>query len=142
MDAVRASTLEAPVAALTPHEDPTPVERAAVDGIAAGFPPETPHHPEGVAVNAEDWNARYPIGTRVMAYPSVRPEDPLAIGYQERAEAGRLFGDRDTDPCRRLDTFTRSVAWKLGHGAPVVLVEGYTGGIALTHVDPLMGSAA
>jgi hypothetical protein len=86
-------------------------------------------------VNAEQWNACYPVGTRVMAYPSVRPEGPLAVAYQERAAADRLLGEQDTDPCRTLDAVTRSVAWTLGHGAPVVLVEGETGGIALTHVD-------
>ncbi|WP_331763598.1 hypothetical protein OH738_40780 (plasmid) [Streptomyces hirsutus] len=92
-------------------------------------------------MNAEQWNAWYPIGTRVMAYPSVRPEDPLAVAYQERAAAGRLLGGRDTDPCRRLDTVTRSVAWTLGHGAPVVLVEGETGGIVLDHVDLIPADA-
>ncbi|MCX5601581.1 hypothetical protein OOK29_25865 [Streptomyces phaeochromogenes] len=30
---------------------------------------------------------------------------------------------------------TRSAAWTLGHGEPVVLVDGYSGGIALTHID-------
>ncbi|MFC9280868.1 hypothetical protein [Streptomyces collinus] len=92
-------------------------------------------------MNAEQWNARYPVGTRVMAYPSVRPEDPLAVAYQQRAAAGRLLGDRDTDPCRRLDTVTRSLAWTLGHGAPVVSVEGETGGIRLDHVDPITADA-
>ncbi|WP_280891653.1 hypothetical protein [Streptomyces sp. LBL] len=89
-------------------------------------------------MNAEQWNARYPIGTRVMAYPSGWPEDPLAAVYQKSAEAGRLFGDWDTDPCQRLDTVTRSVAWTIGHGAPVVLVEGETGGIVLDQVAPFL----
>ncbi|GAA0914248.1 hypothetical protein [Streptomyces thermoalcalitolerans] len=89
-------------------------------------------------MNAERWNARYPVGTRVMVYPGVRPEDPLAVAYQERAAADRLLGDKDTGPCRRLDTVTRSAAWTLGHGAPVVLVEGQTGGISLEHVDPIV----
>lgn len=31
---------------------------------------------------------------------------------------------------------TRSAAWLVGGGAAVVLVEGYAGGIALTHVMP------
>ncbi|GAA2271738.1 hypothetical protein GCM10010415_43060 [Streptomyces atrovirens] len=87
-------------------------------------------------VDAKQWNALYTVSTRVMAYPIVRPEDPLAVAYQKRASAGRLLGEQDTDPCRRLDTVTRSVAWTPGHGAPVVLVEGETGGIALTHVAP------
>jgi hypothetical protein len=72
-----------------------------------------------------------------MAYPFVRPEDPVAVRYQQRAAAGHLIGPTDTDPCRRVDTVTRSVAWELGHGQPVVLVEGESGGICLEHVDPL-----
>lgn len=60
-----------------------------------------------------DWNARYPIGTPVHAYPGVRQGAGLV-------------------------TRTRSKAWNVG-GSPVVLVEGYAGGIALTHVDILEG---
>ncbi|MFF8399850.1 hypothetical protein [Streptomyces sp. NPDC016172] len=93
-------------------------------------------------MDAEQWNARYPIGTRVMAYPSVRPEDPLAVAYQERAAAGSLPASWGSDPCRRLDTVTRSAAWTLGHGAPVVLVEGETGGIYLEFVDPIPADTA
>jgi hypothetical protein len=69
-------------------------------------------------VTADEWNALYPVGTPVTAYPMVRPEHPAA------------------DLCKRLETVTRSRAWNLGHGAPVVAVEGYSGGIHLTHVDP------
>jgi hypothetical protein len=32
-------------------------------------------------------------------------------------------------------TKTRSRAWTLGHGTPVVAVEGPGGGISLTHID-------
>lgn len=92
-------------------------------------------------MDVEQWNARYPIGTRVMAYPSLRPEDPLAVALQKRAAAGRLFGDRDTEPYRILDTVTRSVARTLGCGAPVVLVEGETGGSVLDHVAPIAADA-
>lgn len=63
------------------------------------------------------WNAANPIGTPVKAYPWVRPEHPAF------------------DPTTVLVTRTRSVAWPLGHGAPVVLVEGYSGGIVLSHID-------
>ncbi|WP_328923197.1 hypothetical protein [Streptomyces griseoaurantiacus] len=72
-------------------------------------------------LTAEQWNGRHPVGTPVVAYPDVRPEDAQATGF----------------PCTRLETRTRSAAWTLGHGAPVVAVEGHTGGIALTHVDPV-----
>ncbi|GAA5070779.1 hypothetical protein GCM10023336_56240 [Streptomyces similanensis] len=91
---------------------------------------------------AEQWNAQYPVGMRVMAYPSVRPEHPLALAYRKRAAAGSLPASWADDPCRRLDTVTRSVAWALGHGAPVVLVEGETGGISLDHVDPILTETA
>lgn len=51
-----------------------------------------------------------PVGTRVHAYP-------------------------DTREGRRLVTRTRSVVWRLGDGTEVVAVDGYAGGIALTHID-------
>jgi hypothetical protein len=66
---------------------------------------------------ADAWNAKYPVGTPVMAYPWVRSEHPAF------------------DPATALTTCTRSVAWPLGHGEPVVLVEGYSGGIVLEHID-------
>ena len=71
-------------------------------------------------MTADEWNALYPVGTPVMAYPGVRPEYDAAMAAEDR-----------------LVTTTRSRAWNLGHGAPVVAVEGYSGGICLTHVDPL-----
>ncbi|MGA5191550.1 hypothetical protein ACPCSL_34030 [Streptomyces griseoincarnatus] len=89
-------------------------------------------------MDAEQWNAPYPIGTRVMAYPSVRPEGPLAGSRTRSAPPlARFLRLGGADPCQRLDTVTRSVAWTLGHGAPVVKVEGETGGILLAHVDPI-----
>ncbi|MFI8191445.1 hypothetical protein ACIF8T_21920 [Streptomyces sp. NPDC085946] len=84
-------------------------------------------------MNAEQWNELYPVGTPVMAYPSVRPEHPVAIAYQKRVSEGRTFGDKD--PCTRLVTRTRTPAWPLGHGEPVVSVDGYAGGIVLEHID-------
>ena len=62
-------------------------------------------------MNADEWNALYPVGTQVVAYPGSRDDAPLY-------------------------TYTRSAAWTLGHGAVVVKVEGHAAGIALTHVDP------
>jgi hypothetical protein len=61
-------------------------------------------------VNAAEFNARYPVGTPVVAYPMTRDDEALV-------------------------TTTRTPAWELGHGAPVVSVDGYAGGICLTHVD-------
>ena len=66
-------------------------------------------------MTAQRWNSLYPPGTPVVAYPCHRPED--------------------WPGCERLETVTRSVAWELGHGEPVVLVTGYAGGISLDHVD-------
>ncbi|MGP4114616.1 hypothetical protein ACTWP5_27370 [Streptomyces sp. 4N509B] len=63
-----------------------------------------------ISAAADEWNAAYPIGVPVLAYPLTRAAEPLY-------------------------TFTRSAAWSLGHGRPVVLVEGYTGGVYLTHID-------
>lgn len=67
-------------------------------------------------LTAEQFNERFPIGTAVIAYPGVRP------GYS---------GDGYT----RLESCTRSRAWNLGHGEPVVAVDGYAGGISLEHID-------
>ncbi|WP_327333676.1 hypothetical protein [Streptomyces anulatus] len=72
--------------------------------------------PEPPAVTAERWNARYPIGTPVTAYPGCRPED---------------------DPkCTQLTTRTRSAAAVLGDHTAVVWVDGHSACISLTHVDP------
>jgi hypothetical protein len=89
---------------------------------------------------ADAFNARYPVGTPVVAYPSVRPEHPVAVAYRKAAEAGRTFRS-ETDPCTRLETTTRTPAWTLGHGTPVVSVDGYAGGIALDHID-VIGEAS
>lgn len=87
-------------------------------------------------MNADQFNARYPVGTPVVAYPFVRPEHPVAIRYREAVAAG-LPRKPEDDPCTRLDTVTRTPAWTVGHGEPVVSVEGYAGGISLDHVDVL-----
>ncbi len=51
-----------------------------------------------------------PVGTVVLAFP----------------------GSRDG---RAILTTTRSEPWTLPSGADVVMVEGYAGGIALTHIE-------
>lgn len=83
---------------------------------------------------ADAWNAKYPVGTPVMAYPGVRPEDEIAVAYRERVEKGRTFRG-ETDPTERLETVTRTPAWPLGDGTPCVSVKGYSGGIILEHID-------
>lgn len=75
-------------------------------------------HPTG-ELTAAEWNARYPVGTPVMAYPGVRPDEFPGV------------------ECKQLNTRTTSKAWTLSGHTPVVVVDGYGGGIALTHVDPI-----
>lgn len=65
-----------------------------------------------VVTDADRWNALYPVGTPVHAWPWTRTDEPTV-------------------------TRTRTPAWRLGHGASVVSVDGHAGGIYLTHVDPL-----
>lgn len=87
-------------------------ERAAVDrSITGQFP----------ATAADRWNALYPVGSPVTAYPGCRPEDD--------------------SKCTRLVTRTRSAASVLGGHTAVVWVEGHGACIKLTHVDPQSGGA-
>jgi hypothetical protein len=57
-------------------------------------------------LTAEEWNERYPVGTRVFYRP--------------------VWGERDG-----RESTTRTPAWTLGHGEPVVSIEGQAGGVAL-----------
>jgi hypothetical protein len=68
------------------------------------------------ARTVNEWNARYPVGTPVVAYPVGRPED---------------FPNDE-----RIVTRTRSKASVLGGHTAVVWVEGHSACINLTHVDP------
>lgn len=68
-------------------------------------------------MNAAEFNARYPVGTPVLAYPGVRPED----GADDDA----------------LITRTRTEAQQSTAGDAVVWVEGHGAYIVLTHVDPV-----
>jgi hypothetical protein len=86
-------------------------------------------------MTAEQFNALYPVGTPVVAYPGIRPEHPIAVAIRERQAAGLHVSSDDLELCERLETKTRTPAWTLGHGEPVVSVEGYAGGITLDHVD-------
>lgn len=60
-------------------------------------------------MTAAEWNTKYPEGTHVT----------LVL-----------------DDGSKLATKTRSIAWELGHGQPVVKVEGKTGGWLLSRVAP------
>ena len=73
---------------------------------------------ESKPLTADEFNASYPVGTLVVAYPGFRPEVA-------------------PNPVKRLITRTRSKAWDLANGEPVVMVDGHAGGIALGHVDPI-----
>lgn len=68
-------------------------------------------------MNAAEFNARYPVGTPVLAYPGARPED----------------GAND----ETLITRIRSQAQVVSSGTDVVWVDGHGAYIALTHVDPV-----
>jgi hypothetical protein len=74
-------------------------------------------------MTADEFNALYPVGTPVVAYPLTRPEDGNPHFF------------------KRLDTTTRTPAWTLGDGEPVVSVVGYSGGICLTHIDVVGGAS-
>ena len=60
-------------------------------------------------MTADEFNRRYPVGTRVRYWPG----DTTGPGVESR---------------------TRTPAWTIGDHTPVVSVEGYSGGIALTHI--------
>lgn len=66
-------------------------------------------------MTAAQWNAKHPIGTPVRYWP-------------------RLARIALTTP---VDTRTRSEAWELGDGSPVVLCEGRSGGLSLSHLEPI-----
>lgn len=93
-------------------------------------------------MNAEQFNRLHPVGTPVIAYPFVRPDDQIAVAFRERAAAGRLFKDADKDPCTRLVTRTRSKAQVLGGHTDVVWVDGHSACIALTHIDVITDPTA
>jgi len=89
-------------------------------------------------MTADEFNARYPVGTPVVAYPFVRPEDPVAVRYREAVKAG-LPRKAEDDPCTRLITRTRSKATVLSGHTDVVWVEGHSACITLTHIDVIDG---
>ncbi|MEV3947012.1 hypothetical protein AB0K57_05025 [Streptomyces halstedii] len=73
-------------------------------------------------MTADEWNAQYPVGTPVTAYPGCRPED--------------------APTCTQLVTHTRTAASVLGGHTAVVWVDGHSSCISLTHVDPRPGGAS
>lgn len=101
-------------------EDPSAAPHPAAEGRSAGpgtSPRPGPAEPgEAASATPEDpldaFNRDNPVGSPVIAWPRTH-DDPPQI------------------------TVTRSVAWALGDGTPVVAVEGHSGGIALNHVVSL-----
>lgn len=69
-------------------------------------------HMGGIAGDVARFNAATPVGSPVLFWPG------------DRSGEGR-------------ESVTRSRAWLLGDQTPVVMVEDYPGGIALTHVAPI-----
>lgn len=65
----------------------------------------------GIAGEVAQFNDLVPVGSPVLYWPGIRSGEGVA-------------------------STTRSRAWLLGDHTPVVMVEGYSGGIALTHVCP------
>jgi hypothetical protein len=63
------------------------------------------------AATAKEWNEKHPVGTRVRYHP--------IIGKDEGT----------------IESATRSVAWCLYCGTPVVSIVGKTGGVALEALD-------
>ncbi|MEU7162446.1 hypothetical protein AB0A98_39430 [Streptomyces chrestomyceticus] len=73
-------------------------------------------------MTADEFNALYAVGTPVIAYPGIRPQEELT-GLA----------------CERIVTRTRTTAWTPGHGRPVVMVEDHGAHVALTHIDVAHG---
>ena len=63
------------------------------------------------------WNEHVPEGTEVLYWP-IWPKDSILREWEARR------------------TKTRSCAWALGDGRPIVLVEGQSGGVAIGHCAP------
>lgn len=61
-------------------------------------------------ITAAEWNQRFPVGTPVRYHP--------------------IIGDK-----KFITSKTRSEAWELGDGTPVVKIEGRTGGVLLEAID-------
>lgn len=71
----------------------------------------TPDQIASMRAAVDLWNQDHPEGTSVRYWPGVH-EGP------------------------GVESKTRSAAWVMPSGSAVVLVDGYAGGIALTHVTP------
>jgi len=97
------------------HDDQADEAERARRSVDAQFPVVAEFLAKERADEVARWNAARPVGIAVTAYPGVRGENGLT-------------------------TRTRSEAWLLGGHTPMVKVDGYAGGIALTHVDVAAGT--
>lgn len=68
--------------------------------------------PDGLLLTSDQFNKLIGVGTPVRYYP--------------------VAGEPEFE-----DTRTRSVAWDLGNGMPVVKIEGRAGGVHVTHLELL-----
>jgi len=66
-------------------------------------------------MTAEEFNAEHSVGVRVLYYPIMPP----------------------IDSAPPIETATRSEAWTLPGGHHVVLINGKSGGVRLSHVEVL-----
>lgn len=70
-------------------------------------------------MNADQWNSNHGIGTPVRYWPLKKNGRFVVAG----------------DSTKPVDTETRSEAWELGDGTPVVAIKGKSGGVALDHLE-------
>lgn len=61
-------------------------------------------------ISALEWNEKHPVGTKVKYHPII-------------------------DEPEFIESATRSEAWELGHGAPIVKIVGRAGGVSLDALD-------
>jgi hypothetical protein len=70
-------------------------------------------------MTSDQWNESHPVGTRVRYWPVLNDDGSFARAFPP------------------TETITRSEAWDLGSGHPVVLIKGRTGGFHLGHLEVL-----
>jgi hypothetical protein len=87
------------------------------DGLVMTMSKRTQRQIEKGERRAAEFNAAHPVGTQVRYYP--------------------LIGEGEF-----VETKTRSPAWSLGCGEPVVSLEGKSGGFSLDHLQIVGPEAA
>jgi len=64
-------------------------------------------------MDINEWNKKYPAGTEIYYYP--------------------IIGKKDS----RIESKTRSQAWTIEGGEPVIMLDGMAGFRSLHHVEPV-----